>query len=485
MKKLLLIGTLFLSVQANAETAITIYSKNQPGYNHNASQGYAVVRETRKVNLPKANTTLKYRDIAEKIDATTVQFKSLTDPLGTKVAEQNYQFDLVSQDKLLQKYIDKKVTIENKVGDSIEQITGTLLSAQGGITLKADSGEVLTFTGRPNMKFAELPGGLITKPTLVWDIFTKKPGQHKTEVSYQTKGITWWADYNLTFKPDAKDENKGHVDFNSWVSILNQSGGSYNKAKLKLMAGDVQRVQPQQNHRYAKASLDYVVAESAAAPGFSEKSFFEYHLYTLSRPATIPNNSTKQLELIPKAVSVPVEKLLVYEASQRYYGGHNTNRNFGAVGNKKVDVYLKLENKKEKGLGKPLPAGRIRVNQSDSDGSLEFIGEDKIGHTARNEDILLKLGSAFDVVGERKQVNYSYDSKRKIIEEEYEVKIRNQKDKNAVKVLVKENLGRAANWKIIDSSHKYTKENSNTIHFEVNPAAEKEAVITYKVKYWW
>lgn len=494
----ILAPTLASAEEMDNGTAITIYSKAQPGsidpsiyrpiagqenYNYNVP-GYAVVRSVRDVTLPKERTILKYKDVAAKLDPTTVQFRSLTDPAGTKVAEQSYKFDLVSQKKLLQKYIDREVSIERNLGDAIELVTGTLMSTQGGLTIKDQDGQIVTINSYSSVKFSELPGGLITKPTLVWDIYAKQTGIHKTEVSYQTEGITWWADYNLTFKP-GKDANSGTIDFGSWVSILNQSGGSYNNAKLKLMAGDVQRVQPPQTMRYKSAPRMEMAMDSAgSAPSFAEKAFFEYHLYTLSRPASIPDNSTKQLELIPMAADVPVEKLVVYEGSQGFYGGYNTNQSFGNTGKKKVDVYLKFANKKENGMGEALPAGRIRVNQRDDDGSLEFIGENVIDHTARNEEVLIKLGSAFDVVGERVQADFFIDKTRKIIEEEFEIKLRNQK-KDKVQVLVKENLYRAANWEIITADHKYDRKNANTIHFKVDIEPEEEKIVKYKVRYNW
>ncbi len=252
MKKLLLASALILLGQtAVAETAITIYSKAQPGaispsqyrpvagkpnyYQNQPIPGYAVVRDVREVNLPARKTRLKFKDVAAQIDPTTVLFRSLTDPEGTKVQEQNFQFDLVSRDKLMQKFIDKEVTVERVVGDVIETISGTLLSVDGGLTLKMADGTIRTTSNYSDVKFPDLPGGLITKPTLVWEILTEEPGKHQAEVAYQTEGVTWWADYNLTYR-EGETANEGVVDFGSWVSIINQSGASYNNAKLKLMA---------------------------------------------------------------------------------------------------------------------------------------------------------------------------------------------------------------------------------------------------------
>ena len=503
---LLLSSALTFSLPAFAdETAITIYSKaqpgaidpnlyrpvnGQPGYVGANVPGYGIVRQTRDIELPNKSNIIKYSDVAAYIDPTTVQFKSLTDPKTTKVGEQNYQFDLVSQQKLLEKYIDKKITVETYSGDKTENVEGILLSTQGGLTLKMADGGVKAINNYKSVTFPSLSDGLITKPTLVWNIFTGTPGKHKSEVSYQTQGITWWADYNLIYT-EGKDANSGTVDFGSWVSIINQTGASFNDAKLKLMAGDVQQIASPQafagRAMLMKAeAMDYA---AAAPPAFAEKEFFEYHLYTLDTPVNLPDNSTKQLELIPAVANVPVEKLMVFNGQQAQYwnyGGIYIDQGYGVEGgNRKVDVFLKLLNKKENGLGVPLPSGRIRVNQRDAaDGSLEFIGENIIDHTARNEEIMIKLGSAFDVVGERKQTNYVLNTNGKFADEEIEIKIRNQK-KQPVKVKIVESMYRATGWKITGSSDEYTKDNSHQVNFIVDVAPEKEKVVTYKVHYTW
>ena len=481
------------------DTAITIYSKAGVGaispdlyrpvlrqnydYSYATSiPGYAVVRNTRTVNLPFKDNILKFTDVSALLDPTTVQFKSLTDPKGTKVAEQNYQFDLVSQEKLMEKYIDKEIEVETIVGDKVETTKGILLSAKNGITLKTDKG-IATFSGYPKINYPDLPQGLITKPTLVWEILTNKTGEHKTEVSYQTDGITWWADYNLIYN-EGKDANSGTIDFGSWVSIVNQSGATYKNAKLKLMAGDVQRAQPAPPPMPMIMEKSMAYDGAASAPAFAEKSFFEYHLYTLNKPATISDNSTKQLELIPAAQNIEVEKQLVYASDIGYGGGIITDQYYGQTSPKKIAVFLKFKNSKDKGLGVPLPAGRIRVNQRDSDGSLEFIGEDTIDHTPQNEDISIKLGEAFDVTGSRKQTNFFIDESRKTIEEEFEITISNQK-KLPAKIKVVENLYRAANWQIISKSDDFTKQDSNTINFDVKVGAGEKKTIKYKVKYSW
>jgi hypothetical protein len=305
-------------------------------------------------------------------------------------------------------------------------------------------------------------------------------------VAYQTNGSTWWADYNLTYS-DGNDANSCKLDVNAWVSIINQSGATYSDAKLKLIAGDVQRAA---RGRVAQAPEMRVMSKAMdAAAGFEEKAFFEYHLYTLGFPTTLPDNSTKQIELFPSASGVACDKTLVYYGQAGMYAGYGgspyTDRNYGMVGNKKVDTYLSFKNAQDNGMGIPMPSGRVRVSKVDgADGSLEFIGEDRIDHTPKNETVLLKLGSAFDVVGERRQVDFKIDPSRNTMTEEIEVKIRNHKEE-AVKVIVKENLYRWTNWKIVASTQPYDKQDARTIHFPITVPADKEVIVRYTVRYTW
>jgi hypothetical protein len=482
-----------------SDTAITIYSSAQPGGvpaeyyrplpgqsvpNAGEIPGYAMVRQDRKVDLNGGRTQLKFTDVAALIDPTTVQFSSLTDPENTRVLEQNFQFDLVSTDKLLSKYIDKSVVAQQSQGNQVSEVSGTLLSSADGLVLRGSDGQIHALRQYSNLRFPELPGGLITRPTLVWDIASKKSGAHTARVTYQTGGMTWWTDYNLTFTPGA-NANSGFLDVGAWVSIINQSGASYDDAKLKLIAGDVQRAAPA-----AAAPLrvfEKRAAASEAAAGFVEKSFFEYHLYTLGRRTTLPNNSTKQVELFEAAKRVPARKIMVYfgQAGMYFGGALVTDRDYGGGGSKKVDVYLEFKNEEKVGLGVPLPKGRIRVSQVDAaDQSLEFIGEDIIDHTPKNERVLVKLGSAFDVVGERKQVDFAVDTKGRWMEEEIEVKIRNHK-REPVDVLVKENLYRWTNWSIKTANHAYEKDDARTVLFPVKVAADGQELLRYRVRYTW
>ncbi len=477
-----------------AATSLTIYSSAQPGaidprtfrnaVEGQAVPGYALVREEREFALKAGHNALRVSDVPALIDPTTVAFASLADPKGTRVVEQNFEFDLTSSAKLLSRYLEREITVEQPRGTSVESITGTLVGTQGGLTLKLADGSVRILSANAPVKLPGLPGGLISRPTLVWDIDASRAGTQASRFTYQTGGMTWWTDYNLTYSEPAPETCR--VDVGAWVTIVNQSGAAFADAKLKLMAGDVQRAQPPQ--RVYPQSAPTFVDRAMKAESFQEKAFFEYHLYTLGRPTTLANNSTKQIELFPMAAGVGCEKTLVYsgQAPVYFYGAPLTERDYGTSANKKVDVYLRVKNAKENGLGVPLPAGKIRVSKLDAaDGNLEFVGEDTIDHTARDETVRVKLGSAFDVVGERRQLDFRIDTSAKWIEEDIEVKVRNQKPDQPAAVLVRENLYRWSNWTVLRKTHAFTKEDARTIHFALRIAPKAEAVVRYTVRYTW
>ncbi|MBL8519144.1 MAG: DUF4139 domain-containing protein [Betaproteobacteria bacterium] len=484
-----------MALDAGAQTSVTIYSSAQPGTLSSSTfqsggegmhiPGYALIKQERDVTLGKGRTALRISDVPALIDPTTVAFESITDPAGTRVIEQSFEFDLTNTNKLLQKYLDREVTVDQARGTGIESITGTLLGTQGGLVLKMADGSIRTVNGYSGVRLASLPGGLISKPTLAWDIAAERAGLHRTRLAYQTGGITWWTDYNLTLSEDA---GSCKLDVGAWVTIVNQSGAGFEDAKLKLVAGDVQRAAPRP--AAAPAAQEMRMAKSAMADaGFAEKSFFEYHLYTLGRPTTLKQNATKQIELFPMARGASCEKALVYhgQAGQYfgYYGSPMTDRQFGNQSNKKVDVFLRFKNREDNRMGIPLPAGKIRVAKLDSaDQSLEFIGEDLIDHTPKNETVQIKLGSAFDVVGERKQLDFRVDTSAKWMEEDIEIKLRNQKNE-PVSVIAKETMYRWTNWNVTRRNAEFEKFDARTAHFPVKIAKGGEAVIRYTVRYTW
>lgn len=451
--------------------------------------GYGVVREVRPITLQNGENTVAFTDVARGIDPTTVSFLSLTAPATTSVLEQNYEYDLVGADKLLEKYLDKNVTIRHSAGpgSALETIEGRLLSADAGnLVLRSADGSVQIIPRGTNIQQIGLSGdaNLITKPTLVWKIRTQQPGKQDAQVTYQTNDLTWRADYNVLVSSDEKT-----ADLGAWVSILNESGASYPNARLKLVAGDVQRIQPPQ-YGFGAVFQNTVASDVAKQETFSEKSFFEYHLYTLDRSTSLPDNSTKQIQLFPTRTGLPVSKIYVYYGlPQQFrfwvYNQPNEDRNFGTQSNKKVDVYLQMRNDQAHGLGIPLPAGRIRVYKTDpADANQEFIGEDVIQHTPKDEDVLIKVGSAFDIVGERRQTDFTESDNGHVITESFEIKLRNHKDAD-IDMIMKENLYRWSNWEITKCSDKWVKQDYRTIHIPVRVPANGEKTVTYTVRYTW
>jgi hypothetical protein len=491
---------------AASRFALTIYSTADPGqfdpqqfaqhqrqnpYNPLKLPGYGVVRETRSIDLKAGLNTIRFTDVATGIDPTTVSFLSLTAPNATSVLEQSYEYDLVSSDKLLTKYLGKDITLTRKTGDNgaaDETLAGTLLSFDSAnFVLRTKDKDPVRIIPRSaditSIRLADLSAGLITKPTLVWQIDTNRAGAQKAQVTYQTDGLTWRADYNLILNADDTQ-----ADLGAWVSLLNESGASYPNTKLKLVAGDVQRLQPPQPAEPYGMRLAANV--SKAGTGFAEKSFFEYHLYTLGRTTDLPDHSTKQIELFPSKSDIPVDKTYVYYGLPLQYrtfrtSNPYTDRDLGTQSNKEVDTYILFQNAEKNGLGIPLPAGRVRVYKRDqADEALEFIGEDLIQHTPKDEQVMVRLGSAFDIVGQRKQTNFTVDSNNHVITESFEITLRNHKAQ-PVHVLVKENLFRWSTWEITQSSDKYEKQDSRTIHIPVDVPANGAKTITYTVRYTW
>lgn len=428
----------------NSEVALTVYNNN-----------LALVKHVRTLELVKGISQVEFRDVAAKIDPTSVYFSSLTAPDKVEILEQNYEYDLVNSAKILQKYLDQEIILAAKEGASY---SGTLLSASGGdiILRESDGGIKIVNMGIiENMSFPKLPEGLITRPTLVWTIDCAQAGSHKTEVGYLTEGIQWHAEYvGIVNKDDSI------LEMSAWVSIDNKSGATYENAKLKLVAGEVHRVQKPPPYPTWQAME---MKTSAVPDQFQEKAFFEYHLYTLQRPATVANNQIKQISLFPSA-QVKVAKTYSYD------GQRDRNR---------VRVNLEFKNKKEFGLGMPLPEGKVRVYKKDEDQSLIFIGEDFIEHTPKGEEVKVYIGNAFDIVGERIQKDRKQLSKRSW-QETWEIKLRNHKDA-AVKVTVIERLN--TGWEMVRKSHDYKKKDAQTLEFHVGIPKDGEVVIEYMVRY--
>ncbi len=489
-----------------AGVSLTVYSSADPagfdpqqfvaqqrqGHNPTAAwqvPGYGIVKDIRALDIPNGVGEVKLSDVAQFIDPTTVSFTDLASPLGTQVLEQAFRFDLASADKILERYIDKTIAVETlKDGQMVAKLEGRVLAVnQGTVVLQASDG-TLRYVGTrdPGLRLPALPDGLLTKPTLVWKLAGAGAGSHLCRTSYQTAGITWRADYNLVLNADSTK-----ADLGAWVTMLNMSGASYRNATLKLVAGDVQKIQPRAYPMPTMAPpRGAPMAAAAAAPGFVEKSFFEYHLYTLPYPTDVLDASTQQIALFPTAHDATVEKVLVYYGlpEARHWGAFGeprTDRDIRSSANTKLDVYVKFRNEKSNQLGMPLPKGKIRVFQKDdADGGLEFVGEDLIDHTAKDEKVLVKVGQSFDVVGDRTQTDFQIDTGRKTMVDAYQIVVRNHKDV-AQKVLVRENLFRWTNWEIAVSTDPFAKIDARTIEFEVTVPPNGEKVVGYRVRYTW
>ncbi|MHB1355339.1 MAG: DUF4139 domain-containing protein [Anaerolineae bacterium] len=437
------------------------------------NQNIALVKDRRQITLTAGLNEVSFTDVAAQIDPTSVHFVSLTDPRGTRVLEQNFEYDLVSTQKLLSKYLDQQISLRTTDGTVY---TGVLLSGSDDIILDTDDGiKVVSLARVQEYSFPRLPSGLITRPSLNWMVLAAITGTQEVRVTYLTAGLTWAANYVALLAPD-----DGAVEFNGWVTLQNESGASYKDAKLKLVAGDINLVQPiaqMAEKGYRTASMD------AMNGGVVGRSFFEYHLYEVQRPVTVRQSETKQIEFIT-APMVPVTKVFVYEATPRFSGyGYISDQGDYSDPSAKVQVKLQFSNTITNGLGLPLPKGLVRVYKQDSDGGAEFVGEDSIDHTPKNELVSLYLGNAFDLVAERKQVEYRQLSNQSA-QETWQVTLRNHKTQ-VVTVLVIENLFRSMDAEIIASSLGYDKLSANRVRFNLSVKPDSEVVVSYTVLYRW
>ena len=386
------------------DVAVTIYNSN-----------VGLVKDIRIIEFKPGIHELKFMDVAAKIDPTTVHIKSLINGSSLNVLEQNYEYDLLSPQKLLEKFVGQKVQLAtfNPETKKEEMVEATLLSTQGGNIFQIGDKIHIGHYGR--VLLSKIPENLIPQPTLVWMLENKLSKPQKLEASYLTSGINWKADYVAVLnKLDTM------TDLTGWVTIDNRSGATYQNALLKLVAGDIHRVQEEMRMDYTRPMA---AAKEAASPQFKEESFFEYHLYTLDRRTTIKDNQTKQMSLLD-ANQVPIKKLFIFSGYPQYYYYRVDQRS----NKQKIGVFLELENTKKNNLGIPLPKGTIRVYKEDKDGSLQFIGEDRIDHTPKDEKFKIKIGEAFDVVGERVQMDYKHLGYN-LYEVAFEVSLRNHKKK--------------------------------------------------------
>jgi hypothetical protein len=448
--------------QGKPGVGLTIYNDN-----------FAVVREARKMRFEKGQNTVKFTDVASAIDPTSVKFTCLSAPGAVSVLEQNYEYDLVNADSLLKRYIDKDVMValRGSGSDSRKFVQGTLLAAVGqDLIVKGSNGlEVIGRAGVEEISLKELPDDLVTRPTLVWLTDAQRGGEQLCEVTYTTGAINWKADYSAVLNADDTA-----LDFSGWVTIDNKSGAGYKDATLKLIAGDVRRIMPPEIEKYR---LGVVREMAAKAPAFEEKAFMEYHMYTLGRKSTINNNQVKQIEFIEPAAGVTAKKTYVYERSGwRWAQGRSGQPEKG-----KVNVKIEFENKKENKLGIALPKGKVRVFKKDpADDSLQFVGEDVIDHTPKNEKLSLYIGDAFDIVAEHTMTDYKEQWGRRY--ETHKVEIRNRKAEK-VTVFVDEKLPFYEDWQIEKSTVKWEKRAAFVARFPVEVEADASAIVEYSLSW--
>jgi hypothetical protein len=445
------------------------------------NQGTSLVRDRRTVELQAGTNTLDFTDVTSQIDATSVTLTTPDDPNGTLVLEQNYLYDLVGADALLRRYLDQAIEVTTEDG---EYFAGRLLSANGihEIILQTEDGRVAYVKGEKirDVRFPSIPGGLITRPTLRWLLNTEKAGSRAIELTYLTYGMNWTADYNILLATDNKTFN-----INGWVTLENTSGGTFVDAQVKLVAGDVKRLPAPERYGRDFVAVAPAGAYLGATKRVEQREMFEYQLYEISRPVTVANNETKQVEFVA-VQAVPANLYYLFEPYSHFYGYSQPIVERTGMGSdvKTVATRLEFSTGEDKGLGKDLPAGRIRVYQADTDGAAVLIGENTLKHTPKGETVDIELGNAFDLVAERHQMDFR-QMRKNLLEEDYEIRLRNRKDTQTVQIRVRERLFRWSNWEIRTSSQPFTKVNSSTIEFRVDVPPGEEVVLSYTVRYSW
>lgn len=485
---------------AVAETQLTIYNQN-----------FATVKETRALDLKKGVNEVRVTDITAHLEPDSVVLRDVKDPEAIRILEQNYESDPLSEGLLLRKSEGKTLDFEitlpqtgekklvkgkvlrsgyvphteamRRYGRQYSMSQGFMADPQGGgqPIMEVDGKIRFGLPGKPI--FDALDPAAFLKPTLLWRLWTEKAGKHDTEFSYLTGGMRWEADYNAV-APEKGDS----FEIIGWVTLENMSGKDFENASVKLMAGDVARVQPQDMN--SVGNFEGSFRGMAGSPQVTERAFEEYHLYTLPRPTTVLDREIKQVEFI-RAANVPAKRVYVYDGFKvdELYRGWNYHSirqepSYGTLSNPKVWVMLEFQNSEKTHLGMPLPKGKVKVYRRDLDGRNEFIGEDQIDHTPKDETVRLYTGNAFDLVGERRQTNFKLDGRENSADESFEIKVRNHK-KDEVEVRVVEHLYRWLQWEIATNSMEFAKTDARTIEFRPKVPADGEATIRYAVHYSW
>jgi len=444
------------------DVAVTIYNEN-----------LALVKDQRITRLKSGISKLALKDVSAQIQPETAILRSISAPGSLAVIEQNFDFDLLTPEKLLEKYVGKSVGVirTNPATGQETQQEAQVLAANGGVVLKIGSHIETGVPGR--IIYPNVPDNLRERPTLVTQLSNQGDTDQTIELSYLTGGLSWKADYVAEL-----DTDEQKLDLSAWVTLSNTSGASYQNAKLQLVAGDVNRVHDQRVAAVRMLRKNEMVMDAVAAAPMAEESLLEYHLYSLNRPTTIADNQTKQVSLL-SAAAVPVRKELVLRGADYYY-----QSSYGDLGQKlKPGVFLEFDNKTASKLGVPLPKGIIRVYKRDKSGNAQFVGEDRIDHTAKNETIRLKLGEAFDVTADKKQTDFKKlpnpAKGSSFYESAYEITLKNAK-KERITVTVQEPV--PGDWVIIKENSPSSRPASNTAQWKVDIPAEGKAILNYRVQ---
>lgn len=487
----LMLATVTSGIAQKRPTPGERLSVNLTIYNQNLS----LIREERVLALSTGVSRVVIPDIPATIDGTSLHFLSLTDPISVRILEQSYQYDLIHQAKLLEKYLGKIVEFVRYDPETKKEysVSGKLLatgytasygsmvpSYAGGGGMIAEIGGKIEINPAGRLVLPSLPDGLIMKPQLEWLVSSSRPGNHNVEISYLAGQLSWNCNYvALLDKSDTK------LDLTGWVTLSNNSGTSFKDAGLKLVAGDINVVRKE----LERSMVLREAAMDAQAPQFKQTELFEYKLYTLQRRTDLNNNETKQIELT-SGIGIPTKKVFIYDglADQwRYWYNNYSYRSQGSFGqqsNPKVGVFVTFKNDGKSGLGMPLPKGKVRVYKRDDDGKEQFIGEDEIDHTPKDEEVRLYLGNAFDIVGERVQKDFKTFANGRIVEETIEIKVRNHKAET-VEVLLYEHPWRWSQWEITKSNVDWARVDQSTVKFPIKIGKDGEKTVVYTIRYSW
>jgi hypothetical protein len=481
-----------LSIDQSSAPALTIYNQN-----------FFVAREHLPLDLNAGVNHVNFAGITAHLEPDSVILRDLTGrPL--QILEQNYRNDPVSQEMMLSFYEGKTIdfTVGRNADGSEVRIPGKVVRSgyvpttyingypqQASTQPIIDINGILRFGLPGEPRFPALSTDSILKPTLSWALSTTQAGKSQAEISYVSGGMTWQSDYNLVVADGPRNTGMNSLDLVGWITMRNQCGKTFENARIKLLAGDVSKIQPMPMAKAMYEAESRGQMADAAAPVVREKSFDEFHLYTLERTATLRDNETKQVEFV-RTTGIQSQRLYLYDGAQiGQYGYYNYEQirndpSYGTVSNKKVWVLQEFKNSDSNHLGIALPKGRLRFYRRDSDGSLQFVGENTIDHTPKDEMIRVYTGNAFDIVGERKRTNYRVDSNAHWMDETFEIRLRNHK-KETANVRVVEHLYRWTNWKLMEQSNQFKKRDAQTVEFPVTVAPDGEQVVTYTVHYSW